>query len=141
MSNRAMSDLLKKTSYLLICSFTMSNLSKSLTGALLSWATWAICSQLLICHERPEQFPHSCSFVLSDLSKSLKVTHYNEQFWANEQWVNELMSKFQPWNPVRNPPKKILSYENQPKFVLNILVIKIKNTQNIFFKDVYFFPV
>ena len=134
-----MSDLLKKTSNLLSCSFIICNLSKLLTGALLSWATWAICSQLLICHKRPEQFPHSCSFVLSDLSKSLKVAHYNEQFWANERWVNELMRKFQPWNQVSNP-KKILSYENHLKFVLNIGTCykSKKNTQNIFIKDANF---
>ena len=31
--------------------------------ALLSWTTWANCSQLLFCHEQPELITHSCSFV------------------------------------------------------------------------------
>ena len=65
----------KKPSDLLICSFMMSDLSESLTVALLSWVTWAICSWSLFCHERLEQFAHSCSFVLSDLSETLTVTH------------------------------------------------------------------
>ena len=52
-------------SELLICSFIMSNLTKLLMVAHLSWATWAICSWLLICLERPERFAHSHSFVLS----------------------------------------------------------------------------
>ena len=85
--------------------------------------SWAIFSQLLICHEQPEQFPHSCSFVLRDLSKSLKVAFYNEHFWANERWANELMSKFPTLESSKKPPKKFLSYENQPKFILKILVI------------------
>ena len=60
------------------CSFVMSNLSNSLTVALLTWATWVICSQSLICHEQSEQIAHSHSFDLSDLSK-----------WVNELWANE----------------------------------------------------
>ena len=59
-------------------SFVMSNLSDSLTVAILTWATWAIRSQSLICPERSEQITHSRSFDLSDLSK-----------WANGRWANE----------------------------------------------------
>ena len=55
-------------------SFVMSNLSNSLTVALLTWATWAICSQMLICPEQSEWIAHSRSFDLSDLNK-----------WANER--------------------------------------------------------
>ena len=58
-------------------SFLVSDLSKSLMVAHLSWATWASRSQLLICPERSEWISHSRSFDLSDLSK-----------WANEQIPN-----------------------------------------------------
>ena len=43
------------------CSFVMSDLSNSLIVTLLTWATWAIRSQLLICPERSEQIAHSHS--------------------------------------------------------------------------------
>ena len=66
------------------CSFVMSDLSDLLMVALLSWATWAICSQLLICAEQFELFAHSRSFVLSDLSE-----------WAMSEWANS-----QPWGEV-----------------------------------------
>ena len=56
-------------------SFIMSDLSKSLTVAHLSWATWAIRSRSLFWYEQPEQFAYSRSFVLSDLSESLTVAH------------------------------------------------------------------
>ena len=50
------------------CSFEMSTLSDLLTVALfkslLTWATWAICSQSLSCPDGSEQIAHS----LSDLS-------------------------------------------------------------------------
>ena len=45
----------KKLSNSLICSFVLSFLSESLTFAHMSWATWVICSQSLIC---PEQIPN-----------------------------------------------------------------------------------
>ena len=67
------------------CSFIISNISKSLTGTHLSWATWAICSRLLICLERPERFAHSRLIVLSNLSKSLTVAHLIWGKWANER--------------------------------------------------------
>ena len=70
----------------LICSFIMSNLSESLTVAHLSWATWAIRSQSLICLEGPEGFAHSHSFVLSDLSKLLTVLNWFERI---EQMIDE----------------------------------------------------
>ena len=63
----------------------MSDLSKVRMIAHLSWATWAIRSQSLICLEWPERFAHICSFVLSDLSKLLTVAHLNWVKWANEQ--------------------------------------------------------
>ena len=66
-----------------------SHLSDLLTVAHLSWATWAICSRLLICLEWPEQFAHSRSFVLSNLSKSLTGAHLIWAKWAKERWANE----------------------------------------------------
>ena len=63
----------------------MSDLSASRMVAHLSWATWAICSQSLICLERPERFPHSPSFVLNDLSELLTVDHLIWAKWANKQ--------------------------------------------------------
>ena len=45
----------KKLSNSLICSFVLSFLSESLTFAHMSWATWVIRSQSLIC---PEQIPN-----------------------------------------------------------------------------------
>ena len=73
----------------------MSDLSKLLTVAHLSWATWVILSQSLISSERPEWFAHGHSFVLSDLIKSLTVAHLIWAKWADErmsEWVNEQMS-------------------------------------------------
>ena len=123
-----MRDSLKKTCNLLIRSIIMSDLSESLKVAHLSWATLVICSfvmsdisDLLICHERPEQFAHSHSFVLSNLSKSLTVAHLSWANWANcsfdfseiEQMSDEQMSEFpalqtRGWNPretlYSNPP-------------------------------------
>ena len=58
------------------CSFVMSDLSDSLTGAHFWWATWVIFSQSLICPERSELIAHSCSFKWAILSK-----------WAMSQWV------------------------------------------------------
>ena len=79
----------------LIRSFTLSDLSKSLTVAHLSGATWAICSRLLISSERPaEQFAHGCSFVLSNLRESLTVPHLIWAKWGSEQMRNEQMSEF-----------------------------------------------
>ena len=72
----------------------MSNLSKSLTVAHLSWATWAIRSWSLICLERPEQLAHSRLFVLSDLGESLTVAHLIWAKWANERMSDERMSEF-----------------------------------------------
>ena len=63
----------------------MSNLSKSLTVAHLSWATWAILSRSLIFLEKPERFATSRSIVLSDLSESLTVTKLIWAKWANKQ--------------------------------------------------------
>ena len=56
----------------------MSDLSKLLTVAHLSWATWAIRSWSLICLEQPEQFAHNRSFVLSDLSELLRSLMTND---------------------------------------------------------------
>ena len=67
----------------------MSDLSQSLMVAHFWWATWAICSQSLICLERPEPFAHSRSFVLSDLSESLTVASLIWAKWRNERWANE----------------------------------------------------
>ena len=92
-----MSDSLKKTSNPLICSFIMSDLSESLTTALLTWATWAIRSQSLFYPEQSEQIAHSRSFDLSGLSKWA-----NEQMseWAMNEWA---MSEWANPNPDSNP--------------------------------------
>ena len=45
------------------------------------WATWVICSQLLIPSERPERIAHGHSFVLRDLSNSLTSLRRNEQIF------------------------------------------------------------
>ena len=52
----------------------LSDLSDSLTVSHLSWATWAIRSQSLICPKQSDQIAHSRSFDMSNLSK-----------WANSQ--------------------------------------------------------
>ena len=63
-----------------ICWYDMSNLSDLLTVAHLSWASWGIRSQSLIC---PERFAHSLSLVLSNLSESLSFAHLSWATWAN----------------------------------------------------------
>ena len=64
-------------SKLLIRSFPLSDRSESLTVAHLSWATWAIPSQLLICLEQSERIAHSRLFDLSEMSE-----------WAMSKWTN-----------------------------------------------------
>ena len=59
-------------------SFVLSVLRDLLTVAHFLWATWAICSRLLICLERSARIAHSHSFDLREMSE-----------WANERWVNE----------------------------------------------------
>ena len=49
----------------------------------LSWMTWANRSQLLFCHEWPEQIAHGHSFVRSDLSDLLTVAHLSWVIWSN----------------------------------------------------------
>ena len=63
--------------------FVMRDLIDSLTVPLLSWATWAISSQSLICTERFERLAHSHSLKRAILS-----------VWAMRKWANERMSKF-----------------------------------------------
>ena len=65
--NEEMSNSLKKTSDSLIRSF-----------AHFWWATWAICSLLLIFGERPEWIAHDCSILVSDLSDSLTSLIFGE---------------------------------------------------------------
>ena len=60
--NERMSDSLKKTSDLLICSFLVSDLSDSLIVNHFWQATWVNCSWSLIFGERPEQFAHIAHF-------------------------------------------------------------------------------
>ena len=73
-----------------ICSFFVSERAKEQYAheteqiapvALLSRATWANCSRLLFCHERPEQIALCSLFVKSDGSESLKLLkkRVNEQ--------------------------------------------------------------
>ena len=73
----------------LIHSFPLSNLSKLLMVAHLSWATWVIRSRSLICLERYERIAHSHSFDLSEMSQ-----WSNERMseWAMSEWANS-----QPW--------------------------------------------
>ena len=103
-SKRANEQFAHKTRDSLIGSFIMSDLSKSLTVPHLSWATWAIRSQSLICPERSEQIAHSCSFDLSDLSKwansqpwtraiGSQSLFFKEWFWAKEQRAKKRKSE------------------------------------------------
>ena len=77
----------KKQSYSLICSFVLIDLSELVKFIHLSWATWVMCSQSLICPEQPEQIAHICLFVLSDLSK----------------WANARMSEWAIEQKIPNP--------------------------------------
>ena len=75
-------------SKLLIRALIMSNLRELLTVTHLSWTTWAICSLLLICLERPED-----SLTVAYLSWAIWANRLSEMSkWANEQWANS-----QPW--------------------------------------------
>ena len=123
-----MSDLLRKKSNSLICSFFMSDLSKLLTVAHLSWATWAIDSQLLFWHERPERFAHSCSFVLSDLSESLTVAHL---IWAMSKWVN---SQLGGQAKLVHERKKSATLQVVRNCFRTISLTVTQNCTNIFFK-------
>ena len=82
----------------LICLFCLSDLSKSLTVAHLSQATWANSSRSLICLKRPDRFAQGHSFPLSDLNDSLTVTHLSWAIWANHSFYLSKMSK---WANVR----------------------------------------
>ena len=80
-------------------------MSESLTFAHLSWASWAIRSQSLICPERSEQIAHIRSFVLIDLSK-----------WANSQpwstnWpdINTVQYKWMTWG-VKSDMSELLTF-------------------------------
>ena len=55
-------------------------------------ATWANCSRLLICLERPEQFAQGRSFFLTDLSESLTVLIWFERNEQMSEWANS-----RPW--------------------------------------------
>ena len=66
-------------------SFVMSSLRDLLTVYLLTWETWVICSQLLICPGRSEWISHSPSFHLSDFRK-----------WAMSEWAMSEWSNSQP---------------------------------------------
>ena len=57
-------------------SFVTSGLSDLLTVALLTWVTWAVCSQSLMCPEWSEGIANSRSFDLSNLSE-----------WAMSKWA------------------------------------------------------
>ena len=87
----------------------------------LSWATWANCSRLIICLERPELFAHGCLFPLSDLSESLTVTHLSWAIWAsrsqsliwfeqNEQLSEWAMSKWANSLPCKRAMGEICSF-------------------------------
>ena len=93
-----MSDLLKKTSNLLMRSFIMSDLSKSLMVT-------------LFFHERPEEFAHGHSFVMIDLSDLRTAAHLSWAIWANcsqllikmrvfermREWTMSKWANSQPW--------------------------------------------
>ena len=59
-----------------------------LTVALLSWATWAICSRSLFWHKRSERFAHSRS-----LSWAIWANHSQSLIWS-ERMSYEQMSEF-----------------------------------------------
>ena len=90
------------------CSFVMSDLSNSLIVTLLTWATWAIRSQLLICPERSEQIAHSAHLIWAIWA--------NEQ-WANERWANERILRpdflaLRMWFSLASPEIKLKKYWN-----------------------------
>ena len=67
----------------------MSDLSESLTVAHLSWATWAIRSQSLICFEKSEGIAHSRSFDLSEFSALAFIFMlYLVLFWSSEMCIH-----------------------------------------------------
>ena len=87
------------------------SLSELLTVDHLSWATWAIHSQLLIC---PEQITHSRSFDLSNLSE-----------WANGQipkpakkeWCEQLTQvAHQKWATMSDLLRLLTKNERMRKF-------------------------
>ena len=77
-----MNDLLRKSSDSLICSFILSDLSKSLTVTHLSWVPWVIRSQSVICPERSE--------------RSLTVAHLIWAIWVNERIPNPKDYRLKP---------------------------------------------
>ena len=64
----------------------MSDLSDSLTVAHLSWATWGIRSQSLICLDWSERIAQSCFLIWA---KWAKLANERMSEWANERWANE----------------------------------------------------
>ena len=63
-----------------IRSFLVSDLNDLLMVAHFWWATWTICSWLLIFRERPGRITHGCSFFVSDLGESLMVAHFKVNY-------------------------------------------------------------
>ena len=114
----------------------MSNLSKSLTVALLSWATVAIRSQSLIWHKRPESLicpercegiAHSRSFDLSNLSK-----------WAMS---DEQMREFPTLKKQNNGSREATNSMKKPTVFYCFEVSKFRSQQNRFKIPVSVFPV
>ena len=68
---------------------TVAHFSELLTVAHFWWATWAICSQLLFCHEQPKRFASkkrneqiACLFFLT-YKKILEEKNVFQKIWAN----------------------------------------------------------
>ena len=83
---------------LVLCKWKSDSLRKNerfARVALLSWATWAFCSQLLIFGEWPEWIAHGCSFLVSNLCNSLTVALLSWVIWANCSQLLFKMSDFE----------------------------------------------
>ena len=71
----------------LIRSFVLSDVSESLTFAHMLWAIWAIRSQSLTSHERPERIAHIRSYAMSNLSHLLTCPEQPERFAHGRSFV------------------------------------------------------
>ena len=77
------------------CSWQKSDLSKSLTVALLLRATWAIRSRSLFFHEQPEQIAHGRSLIWAILIQRAKSTNFQPCIrgsWMSV-WIFQILPK------------------------------------------------
>ena len=117
-----MIDLLKKTSYSLISSFLVSDLSDSLTIPHFLWEMWADCSWSLIFSEQPEQFAHIAHFC----ERPEQFTHIAHQKRGNERfvildflakifWANRSFAHFL-WATWANRSRSLICLERPERF-------------------------